>query len=318
MSGLVLELQTASLTKHFTLTPTSKSPLCLSGCLSFATKSTETPASDSASAATAGFSQKNWRWCQKCASLFYRGEALCVPGGSAAGQENWKWCKNCQVLSFTGNGAVGPCKAGGKHDVSGSGNYRLQQNGDGQADWRWCRKCQVLSFAGGPVSDCQAGGKHNFTGSGNYSLCIDGNPRAIVSGQDQWRWCNKCQALAYDGHTCCPAGGAHISTGSWNYTLIGNNPAVPNSQTGCMWCHKCYGLAYSKASSAGTCPRGGTHDHARSADDALPMNVGSAGGQNQWSCCGGVEMANKDAAVILPLADTPKMGLQTTRFLMNR
>ncbi|KAH7239835.1 hypothetical protein B0J15DRAFT_502857 [Fusarium solani] len=52
-----------------------------------------------------------------------------------------------------------------------------------------------------------------------------------------------------------------------------------------MWCHKCYGLAYSKASSAGTCPRGGTHDHARSADDALPMNVGSAGGQNQWSWC---------------------------------
>ncbi|RSL85668.1 hypothetical protein CDV31_016527 [Fusarium ambrosium] len=261
--------------------------------------SAEAPASTPAATTTAGFAQNNWRWCQKCSSLFYRGDALCVPGRvhdhsssgtytlseSATGQVGWKWCKNCQVLSFTGNGTIGPCKAGGQHDVSGSSNYRLQQNGDGQDNWRWCRKCQVLSFAGGPVGDCQAGGKHDFNGSGNYSLCIDGNPRGIASGQDQWRWCNKCQALAFDGHTCCPAGGAHINTTSWNYTLIANDPALPNSQSGWMWCNKCYGLAYSKDVSDGTCPRGGTHDHAGSADYALPMNVGPSGGQNQWSWC---------------------------------
>ncbi|UPL00024.1 hypothetical protein LCI18_010958 [Fusarium solani-melongenae] len=220
--------------------------------------STEVPTTDTASAATAGFSQKNWRWCQNTYTL----------SQSAASQENWKWCKNCQVLSFTGNGFVGPCKAGGQHDVSGSSNYRLQQNGDGQADWRWCRKCQVLSFAGGPVSDCQAGGKHNFTGSGNYSLCIDGKPRAIASGQDQWRWCNKCQALAYDGHTCCPAGGAHISTGSWNYTLIGNNPAVPNSQSGCKWCQQ---LWWSGNGQQGRCSHSPTGGHSKdgSADYTL-------------------------------------------------
>jgi len=36
-------------------------------------------------------------------------------------------------------------------------------------------------------------------------------------GQDQWRWCRKCQGLAYAGHPAtgrCPAGGAHAYAGS--------------------------------------------------------------------------------------------------------
>ena len=44
----------------------------------------------------------------------------------AIGQQNWRWCNKCQGLFFGGN--PGPkCPAGGKHDKTGSGNYRLVQ-----------------------------------------------------------------------------------------------------------------------------------------------------------------------------------------------
>ena len=38
--------------------------------------------------------------------------------------------------------------------------------------------------------------------------------------QDNWRWCNKCQGLAYAGNLslgACPAGGTHDHSGSGNY-----------------------------------------------------------------------------------------------------
>jgi hypothetical protein len=70
--------------------------------------------------------QENWRWCSKCACIFFTGDAVC--GGnngahdlsassmytisfqsSASGQDKWKWCKKCQVLSYTGNNTTGAC-----------------------------------------------------------------------------------------------------------------------------------------------------------------------------------------------------------------
>src|SRR5215471_20912808 len=40
--------------------------------------------------------------------------------------------------------------------------------------------------------------------------------------QDNWRWCNKCQALAFAGNGslgACPAGGQHNDTGSGDHVL---------------------------------------------------------------------------------------------------
>jgi CubicO group peptidase (beta-lactamase class C family) len=93
--------------------------------------------------------QDNWRWCNKCQALAFGGSASlgpCSAGGmhdhNASGnyilaqrgggaipddsQDNWRWCNKCQVLTFAGNpSSLGPCKAGGVHDHTGSGNYVL-------------------------------------------------------------------------------------------------------------------------------------------------------------------------------------------------
>lgn len=248
--------------------------------------------------AAAGWKQSNWRWCKKCACLFFGGNAICAVGdvhdhsesgtytvsNTAAGQPDWKWCGKCQALSFTSKGEVGPCPAGEEHSVSTSGNYRLQENGEGQKNWKWCNKCQGMAYAGGSPGKCQADGNHDYAGSGNYTLCLNGDPKSLAHGQDQWRRCNKCQLLCFDGHTSCPAGGPHISVESGNYELNADNPSAPTTQKDWKWCKKCYGLSFSANLSNGTCPRGGTHDHSDSANYSLLMDVES-GGQNGWAWC---------------------------------
>jgi hypothetical protein len=43
-----------------------------------------------------------------------------------------------------------------------------------------------------------------------------------MNGQSNWRWCRKCQTLAFGGGPtpgACPASGQHDFTGSGNYVL---------------------------------------------------------------------------------------------------
>jgi hypothetical protein len=45
---------------------------------------------------------------------------------------------------------------------------------------------------------------------------------ALANGQENWRWCNKCQGLFFAGGPnkgVCPAGGEHSHDGSGNYRL---------------------------------------------------------------------------------------------------
>jgi hypothetical protein len=101
--------------------------------------------------------QRNWRWCHKCAGLFYYG---------ATGNVN------------------GKCPTGGTHENSGSADYALMGDPDGnfsvgvtaQRNWRWCHKCAGLFYHGatGNVNgQCPTGGTHENSGSADYALMSD-------------------------------------------------------------------------------------------------------------------------------------------------
>ena len=63
---------------------------------------------------------------------------------------------------------------------------------------------------------------HEHTGSGDYVLAIRGSGSVPQDHQDNWRWCNKCQVLAFAGNPSagpCGAGGQHDHTGSGNYMV---------------------------------------------------------------------------------------------------
>jgi len=109
--------------------------------------------------------------------------------------------------------------------------------------------------------------------------------------QDNWRWCNKCQGLAFAGNSSpgtCPAGQSHDHSGSGNYRLVQNTPVLlPSSQDNWRWCNKCQGLSFGGSSSSGTCPAGGTHDHAGSGNHDLIQNtsVSIPETQDNWRWC---------------------------------
>jgi hypothetical protein len=83
---------------------------------------------------------------------------------------------------------------------------------------------------------------------------------APSAGQTGWRWCKKCQGMAYGGGSLgiCPAGGLHDHSGGGSYVMAHDAPNM--GKEGWRWCSKCQGLHYAP-NGAGVCPAGGGHNH---------------------------------------------------------
>lgn len=62
-------------------------------------------------------------------------------------------------------------------------------------------------------------GTDSATGCGSNSKYNVTWSVSSLPAQDNWKWCNKCQVLAYGDPGPCAAGGIHDHTGSGNYIL---------------------------------------------------------------------------------------------------
>ena len=105
--------------------------------------------------------------------------------------------------------------------------------------------------------------------------------------QDNWRWCKKCQGLAYAagsslGH--CAAGGTHDHTGSGDYALVVNDATVIG-QHNWRYCNKCRALFFA-GGSPGKCAFGGSHSKTGSGDYVILQVKKGVVGQDNWRWCG--------------------------------
>jgi hypothetical protein len=136
-------------------------------------------------------------------------------------QEGWRWCFKCEAM-FYGAGGNSVCPAGGAHDGSRSGPYRVMFNSAfpyGQNGWRYCTKCGGLHYGGFGPGLCAAGGGHDGSGSFDYRL-VANSP--YKEGQRGWRYCKRCQGSFFSGSPTqgrCPAGGPHDGSGSFDYSI---------------------------------------------------------------------------------------------------
>jgi hypothetical protein len=104
--------------------------------------------------------------------------------------------------------------------------------------------------------------------------------------QDNWRWCKKCQGLAYAagsslGH--CAAGGTHDHTGSGDYALVVNDATVIG-QHNWRYCNKCRALFFA-GGSPGKCASGGSHSKTGSGDYVILQVKKGVVGQDNWRWC---------------------------------
>jgi hypothetical protein len=118
-------------------------------------------------------------------------------------------------------------------------------------------------------------------------------PPLPENAQDNWRWCQKCQGLYFNGSGSsghCPAGGPHDATSSGDYVLFVNHVVGPG-QSGWRWCNKCQGLYFNGSGSSGHCPAGGVpssnlpHDATGSGDYAVYLTDDPGWGQLKWRWC---------------------------------
>ncbi|MEJ7680540.1 MAG: hypothetical protein WKG06_22345 [Segetibacter sp.] len=128
-------------------------------------------------------------------------------------------------------------------------------------------------------------GGHEFAGF-NFILPHDNTP---AQGQNNWRYCIKCQALYFNGHDdtgICAGGGSHeFNPDSYNFELP-YEPAAIKGQDNWRFCIKCQGLYFDGYDDKGVCPGGGKHQfHPQSYNFVLPHDETTVQGQSDWRFC---------------------------------
>jgi len=137
---------------------------------------------------------------------------------AAPNQNEWRQCKKCSSLFYDGYRSKGRCPAAGGHVADVYHDYLLTYDsaGPGQRDWRFCNKCETLFFDGYPNKGvCMGGGGHVAAGF-NFTLRYPARGRQFDYWSFDWRFCNKCETLFFDGERskgACAAGGGHVAAG---------------------------------------------------------------------------------------------------------
>jgi hypothetical protein len=143
------------------------------------------------------------------------------------GQNAWRFCVQCRTLFYDGFKAKGSCPAtGGPHAAAGF-NFYLPHHGPGpqggQEGWRFCSNCFAMYWSLTPaqLNRCNAnpGSPHVFhPDSFPFDLPHDHNG----PGQRDWRFCNRCSVMFFNGEAnkgSCTAGGGHNGAGSFDFKL---------------------------------------------------------------------------------------------------
>jgi TIR domain len=84
--------------------------------------------------------------------------------------------------------------------------------------------------------------------------------RLTEPAQPDWRFCEKCQSMFFDGYPTkgvCPAGGAHSAQG-FNFVLP-HDVASSLGQPDWRFCQKCQSMFFDGYPTKGVCPAGGAH-----------------------------------------------------------
>ena len=84
-------------------------------------------------------------------------------GGAERTQYDWRFCNKCSTMFFDGYPNKGSCPGGGGHAAAGYmfGLNFQPPSVQHQRDWRFCNKCEALFFDGyRDKGRCPAGGGH--------------------------------------------------------------------------------------------------------------------------------------------------------------
>jgi hypothetical protein len=112
-------------------------------------------------------------------------------------------------------------------------------------------------------------------------------PELTKQGQQlNWRFCNKCGVLFFDGlpgKGICPGGGSHEPAGF--VYVVEHGLEVPNTQRDWRFCTKCGVMFFDGFPGKGVCPGGGAHEAAGFSYVMEHDVAETANGQHDWRFC---------------------------------
>jgi hypothetical protein len=132
-------------------------------------------------------------------------------------QTKWRFCAKCAVLFYNGYGTRGSCPADGDEHAPAGWNFQPPCNGPetdhAQRNWQFCGKCFAMHWTLAKNQPCNIGGSHAPNGV-NFSL-----PHTVPETGDaesNWRFCAKCANLFWEraAEDHCTAGGTHGAAGN--------------------------------------------------------------------------------------------------------
>jgi len=153
-----------------------------------------------------------------------------------------------------------------------------------QNQWRQCANCLGLFFAGSidagsgqpDLGHCPATSGPHLAQPGVRLLAIRNEQRP--GAQDGWGRCTKCQWLYYvpnAASSVCPLDNAPhtvVEDGAEQFA-VGFGNGSRGAYPGWRWCNKCEGLWHAASPGGGSCPEGGSHATAGSAEYALEIEA---------------------------------------------
>jgi len=180
------------------------------------------------------------------------GELFRVPHTSiepcAIGQPDWRFCDKCNSLFWNGDGGNGVCaRDGGPHRAAGF-NFQVPFTPGEVAQpdqfWRYCVKCASLFYQGDNGVCPKDHGAH--AGAGWYFSPSENAPTSL-EWQGSWRQCSKCAGLYFDGYPdkgCCPADrlGHNPSLSGPEHELPHNPGADAHTRDELRFCVRCHGM----------------------------------------------------------------------------
>jgi len=141
-------------------------------------------------------------------------------------QSEWRFCQKCQTMFFDGFPDKGLCAAGGGQLAEGFNfnlTYDIAESTSAQAAWRFCTKCHAMFYDGFPdKGQCMGGGGHEAQG---FNFTLPHDVAESANAQGAWRYCQDCHAMFYDGFAAkglCPG---HKGHGPRGLVLLGHEAA---------------------------------------------------------------------------------------------
>ena len=156
-------------------------------------------------------------------------------------QGDWRYCQKCHSLFYNGFDTSGVCPAGGDHVAQGW-NFlltydALERAKDQQYKWFFCPQCFAITWVGdrtGARGVCPGAVRyHDWKG---YHFGLTYTNETVTKPptgkyQDKWRYCGDCRNLFYDGYadkgkcTVSVSGAGHKAVGWMFYLPYQETPA---------------------------------------------------------------------------------------------